>query len=251
MAKNSSGENQRLIPSASIIFAEALKNTPNGDVNSLHSATWEILKKYISDYYQRKIDDFLAKMDLDDETKKKIKNGLMEPVIVDNKEYSNFMEETAVRLRQSVQPLSGQLAELCVENELKRSGLILNFHYTKRQERTDFTIYHPDIKSKKSTHRVEVKNVCLRERGARGLKFDGDSLFGFFNEPDEFSDSNIEVMDKLCTETNGYIYVPPNLLEEINSRLTKERKGKPKRFKPNIRFGQDMAAFCRTGSIPP
>jgi hypothetical protein len=37
-------------------------------------------------------------------------------------------------------------------------------------------VYYPDLRNQKSKHRVEVKNVKLRERGVRGLAFDGDSM---------------------------------------------------------------------------
>ncbi len=40
-----------------------------------------------------------------------------------------------------------------------------------------------------------AKNVSLRERVARGLAFDEDSLFGFFNQASEFTESNVRVIE--------------------------------------------------------
>jgi hypothetical protein len=87
-----------------------------------------------------------------------------------------------------------------------------------------------------------MKNVSLRERATRGLAFDGDSLLGFFNQPNEFTESNVEVFENLCIKTGGYCYVPPKILEVIPY--------KTKRFKPNNQFGEDMAVFAKTGKMP-
>jgi hypothetical protein len=111
-----------------------------------------------------------------------------------------------------------------------------------RKERTDLIVYHPEIYSYKSRHRIEVKNVSLRERAVRGLAFDGDSLFGFFNQLREFTESNIRVLERRCARTGGYCYIPPNTLSQISQTTF--------RFRSNTRFGQDMATFVKTGAIP-
>ncbi|MEM3390482.1 MAG: hypothetical protein QW491_13925 [Thermoproteota archaeon] len=191
---------------------------------------------------KKRVDEILSELNLPEEIHKKVKNKLLEPITVNDRYYSNFMEEVSRRVSQAFQPISGNIAELCVERELIRSGLIKNIHFTKREERTDFIIYHPDKYSRKAKHRVEVKNVSLRERATRGLAFDGDSLFGFFNQVNEFTESNIQVIENLCLKTGGYCYLPPDTLKMIPYRTI--------RFKPNTCFGQDMAFFVRTGRLP-
>jgi hypothetical protein len=92
-------------------------------------------------------------------------------------------------------------------------------------------------------HRIEVKNVSLRERGTRGFKFDGDSMFGFFNDHSEFTDTNIKIIDEQCRETGGYCYVPPALLEKIRNKTS------GKKFKSNEEFVSDMKRFTERGII--
>lgn len=125
------------------------------------------------------------------------------------------MEEVSRRISQTFQVISGNIAELCVERELIKVGLKFGVHYVKKAERTDFIIYYPQKEGFKKKHRVEVKNVKLRERGTRGLAFDGDTMIGFFNQPSEFTASNIEVIDNHCRKTNGYCYVPPALFRIV------------------------------------
>src|SRR5579875_40866 len=185
---------------------------------------------------------FNSDLDLPKEIHHKVKKKLLEPVIIEDKEYSNFMEEVSRRVSQAFQPVSGYLAVLCAERELERVGLVKDLHFTKRKERTDFIVYHPDVNSYKSRHRVEVKNVSLRERGVRGLAFDGDSLFGFFNQPREFTESNVNVLDRQCASTGGFCYIPPDTLTQIPHVTI--------RFRPNTQFGKDMASFTKTGVIP-
>lgn len=86
-----------------------------------------------------------------------------------------------------------------------------------------------------------MKNVKLRERGTRGLVFDGDSMIGFFNEPSEFTASNVEVIEKHCKKANGYCYVPPQTLKAI--------KHQNLRFKANTEFASDMKKFVEGGVI--
>lgn len=232
----------RTVPSAESILREALRSNPDFDVNSLHSETFRLMIRYRKDYYERRVDEVLSELNLPKEIHDKVKGKLLEPIVVRGKEYSNFMEEVSRRVSQAFQPISGHLAELCAQRELERAGLIKDYHFTRRKERTDFIIYHPQIQSFRARHRVEVKNVSLRERATRGLAFDGDSLFGFFNQLNEFTESNVKALEDLCTKTNGYCYIPPNVLRQIPYQTT--------RFKPNTQFGQDMATFANTGRIP-
>jgi len=68
---------------------------------------------------------------------------MLEPVIVEGKEYSNFMEEASRRVSQAFQPISGKLAELCAERELGRYGIVKNRHFTTRRNRTDISRCYP------------------------------------------------------------------------------------------------------------
>jgi hypothetical protein len=231
-----------MIPSAKDLVREVLRTNPNTDVNALHEKTYQLMIDYRSRYYERKVDSFLSKLDLEPELGDKLKKKMLEPVIVDGKEYSNFMEEASRRVSQNFQPVSGKIAELCAERELRSAGLIENVHYALRKERTDITVYHPAIRNAKRRHRIEVKNVSLRERATRGLSFDGDSLFGFFNDPSEFSESNSKVLEDLCRKTSGYCYLPPSTLKDISY--------KSNRFKPNTELGRDTAFFVENGRLP-
>ncbi|MGQ9718565.1 MAG: hypothetical protein ACUVWK_01750 [Nitrososphaerales archaeon] len=230
------------IPSAEDIFCEALSTNPNIDVNSLHDKTFELMTRYRSKYYERRVDEILTDLELPRDIFLKVKEKLLEPIIVRGKEYSNFMEEVSRRISQAFQPISGYLAELCAERELEKAGLRKDYHFTRRKERTDFIIYSPELYSYKARHRVEVKNVSLRERATRGLAFDGDSLFGFFNQLSEFTESNIKVLDELCIKRGGRCYIPSDILKQIPYKTL--------RFRPNTRFGQDMAIFVKTSRIP-
>jgi len=152
------------------------------------------------------------------------------------------MEEASRRVSQTFQVISGNIAELCAERELIQVGLQENVHYKKKIKRTDFLIYSPNLSSQKVEHRVEVKNVKLRERGTRGLAFDGDSMFGFFDSAKEFTESNVEVIDKHCLVTKGYCYLP---LTTLNVMVYKG-----KRFKANTELAQDMLFFVKNGKMP-
>ena len=104
--------------------------------------------------------------------------------------------------------------------------------------------YHDFLQYNK--HRVEVKNVKMRERGLRGLSYDGDSLIGFFDSTGEFDDFTIKEIERLCGDRDGYFYMPPQILNQLTKAGLLD---KCKRIRPNTRFGQDMAQFCRTGKI--
>lgn len=235
---------EKIIPSSIEIVEEAERENPEADLNKIHSKTFELIKKYRQEYYKNKVDDFLSREDLIDipkEMRIKIEKELLKPIKVGDIEYSNFMEETSRRISQTFQVLSGNIAELCVERELKRAGLKLGIHYTKKANRTDFIIFHPDKDAFKKKHRIEVKNVKLRERGTRGLAFDGDSLIGFFNQSSEFTFSNVEIIENHCKITGGFCYVPPDALKKINHKNSK--------FKSNIEFAKDMKRFVDNGII--
>lgn len=234
----------KILPGAKEILKKAEQSNPHCDINQLHAKTFELMKKYRNSYYNQKIKEFFSRSSLvkiPENIKSKFKKALLAPVTAKGIEYSNFMEEVSRRVSQTFQVISGNLAELCVERELNKVGLKLDVNYTRRKERTDFIIYYPEFKNYKKKHRVEVKNVKLRERGTRGLAFDGDSMIGFFNQSSEFTASNIEIIDEHCQKISGYCYAPEDTLKQI--------KHKTKRFKPNTEFAKDMAKFAKTGSI--
>ena len=175
-----------LIPSAIEILKDAEKVNPKFDINQLHSKTFELMKKHRAIYYESRVNELLSRKDLvriPNEIKLKIKKELLEPIIANENEYSNFMEEVSRRVSQTFKVISGNLAELCVERELNKIGLKLNLNYVKKKERTDFIVYHPNMNNPIKRHRIEGKNVKLRESGARVLALDGDRLVGSFYEP--------------------------------------------------------------------
>jgi len=227
------------IPSAKDLVEEAVRLNPAADVNAVHGRTYELMVLYRERYYECKVDAFLAKLDLEPDLLERIKGKMLEPVVAEGVEYSNFMEEASRRVSQTFQVVSGNIAELCAERELERVGLIRDLHYRRKIERTDFIVYSPDIRNVRARHRVEVKNVKLRERGTRGLAFDGDSLFGFFDDPSEFTESNVKVIDEHCTRFNGYCYLPPTTLQKMKNVGLK--------FRSNTFFGKDMLYFVRNG----
>lgn len=235
---------------AKLIVEEAAKNIPSNDINELHAATYVLMKKYRNEYYITKVKNFLSRKSLRSISRKDkdlLIEELLKPIIVKNKNkkdtYSNFMEEASRRISQVFQVLSGNIAELCVEQKLIEVGLERNVHFLRRKDRADFTFYHPNIQRKSNIHRVEVKNVALRERGVRGLAFDGDSLFGFFNDAAEFTSNTAEIINKHCKKNNGFCYIPPKIIFELGKKI------KGKRFKPNLVFSQDMVRFVKTGTI--
>jgi len=233
-------------PSAKEIIEEAKNQNPQADINQLHALTYGLMKKYRDIYYPEKIKEFFSRdslSDLSEDIKLKIERELLKPIIVDDKTYSNFMEESSRRISQIFQVISGNLAELCVEKELIQAGLKEGFNYERKKERTDLIIYHPKLQNYLKKHRVEIKNVKLRERGVRGLKFDGDSIIGFFDDPKEFTEGNIDIISRQCKKTNGYCYLPPKTLEELKDKV------KNKRFKSNKEFIFDMKKFAESGII--
>jgi len=233
-------------PSSKEILQAAVKKKPNASINELHSITFEIMKHYRDLYYPLKVDNLLSRKTfsgLSNDLKKKIKQELLKPIKTSDKVYVNFMEESARRMSQTFQPISGNLAELCVEKFLIDCGLIKNKHYTRKQKRTDFIFYYPVLQNCLKKHRVEVKNVKLRERGIRGLSFDGDSLLGFFNQASEFSQNTIKLIDDYCKTKKGYCYVPPSILKSLSAKI------KRKRFKSNEDFADDMKRFVSKGFI--
>jgi len=233
------------IPSARDLVEEAVRSNPSADVNGIHRLTYHLMLNYKSRYYESKIDAFLSRMSLADipnEMKRRLKEEMLMPLEADGVEYANFMEEASRRVSQTFQVVSGNIAELCAERELTRAGLRENVHYKRKIERTDIIVYFPNFQNQRARHRVEVKNVKLRERGTRGLAFDGDSMFGFFDSPSEFTQSNVEVIDSQCSSTRGYCYLPPSTLNQMQFRGN--------RFRPNTQFAQDMVYFVQNGRFP-
>lgn len=233
-------------PSAEELLNEAKKINPKADINQLHALTYSLMIKYRNIYYKDKVKYFLNRSSfakISQEIKSKIEKELLEPVQGGDKLYSNFMEESSRRISQSFQPISGNLAELCVEKELIDAGFKKNINYTRKKERTDFIIYYPKISNALKKHKVEVKNVKLRERAVRGFKFDGDSMLGFFDDPTEFTDGTVDIIEKHCKKTGGYCYVPPGVLKKIIVKI------KGKRFKSNKEFISDAIKFIKTGTI--
>ena len=233
------------IPSAKDLLQEAVKLKSSVDVNRIHGLTYDLMMEYKKKYYEAKVNTFLSRMDLLDipnEMRKKLRETMLEPIVAGGVEYANFMEEASRRISQTFQVVSGNIAELCVERELIKVGLKEKVHYRKKVERTDFIVYSPSLENQRVKHSIEVKNVKLRERGTRGLAFDGDSMFGFFDSPSEFTQSNVEVIDSQCLSTRGYCYVPPLTISKM------QYKGN--RFRSNTQFGQDILFFVQNGRLP-
>lgn len=230
-----------LFPSSEELIQEA-KKLKSQDLNDLHSKTYDLMMKHKAKYYEEKVDTFLKKTSIKEPYLDELRKKMLESIVIDDITYSNFMEEASRRISQTFQVISGNIAELCVESALNEVELKNNIHYLRKKERTDFTFYYPNLLNKVKIHRLEVKNVKLRERGARGLAFDGDSMLGFFNDPGEFTSDNIRIIDAHCTTTNGYCYVPPNTLKLFSHSS--------KRFKNNLEMANDMKHFVENGIMP-
>lgn len=244
-------KNKNKFPSAEFIVDQAYNALPKADLNSLHNATFKIMMKHKQEYYKKKVKDFLNRKSLSGFLSLKAKTSLtkemLKPLSVSNEKktilYSNFMEEASRRISQVFQPISGNVAEYCIEIKLREAGLKENLSYKRKYKRSDFTFFYPNFTNSDVIHRVEVKNVSLRERGVRGLSFDGDSMVGFFNDSKEFTKDTIKIIDKHCSKTRGYCYIPPEILKEILS------KHKAKRLKSNEEFVSDMNRFVKSGTI--
>ena len=233
-------------PSAKEIVEEALTVNPRADINQLHTLTYDVMLKHRNSYYSSKADKFLDRpffKKLGGSLHAGIKGELLKPIIGGQIEYSNMMEEASRRISQTFQVISGNIAEVCVERELNRKGLKKGIHFLRKTNHTDFTFFHPLVKNPKSSHRVEVKNVAVRERATRGLAFDGDSLLGFFTDAGEFTDEIISIIDKHCKKTGGYCYIPPTLIKQLGTKL------KGKKFKSNLEVSSDMLKFVDNGTI--
>ncbi|MEO0281512.1 MAG: hypothetical protein ABIN05_04090 [candidate division WOR-3 bacterium] len=224
------------------IIISILEKYRNLDINELHEKAFEELKELKELYYQKKTDEFLEKIEIPNSIKTKLRKEILKPVFVNGKHYSNFMEETVRRISQSIQPISGNIAEICAMIELQKYNLIENVHFKRKINRTDLIIYYPLVEKNLKYHRVEIKNVSFRERATRGLYFDGDSLLGFFNNPKEFTKETIRIIDDLCKEKSGYCYIPPSTLNQIKYSFD--------RLKENTKFGKEMAYFVKNGFIP-
>ncbi len=235
------------MPPTRDIIDEILRDNPKLDVNAIHARTWDKMKEYRSRYFKEQVDIFIDSLEISDEAKRIVRNALLEPVVIDDVEYESFLVGIGRKMSQSIQPRSGKSAEYCGEIELQRQGLERGVHFTVRNKRSDLTLYHPDLESPKATHRVEVKNMKIRERGVRGLSFDGDSLFGFFDEPGEFTEGELQVIERKLGQTGGYVYLPIGTLKSIEAKIDKDLNHI---LRENTRFGPDMAKFVQTGSIP-
>ncbi len=239
------------IPSSIELLNLAKERKPHADINELHRETWKLMVEFRERYYEQRVDELLSSidlMDIDNRIRQRIKTKMLEPIVIKDKNkttsYSNFMEEVSRRVSQTFQPISGNLAELCFVNELTKQGLVEGTHFIHKgakHERTDFIIYHPTLQNEKARHRVEVKNVKLRERAVRGLVFDGDSLAGFFDRTKQFTQKTVTLIDERCKTTGGFCYLPPDTLQQI--RYTTER------FRSNARFAEDMANFVKIGVL--
>lgn len=231
-------------PTREIVNAVLIED-PDIDVNEIHSRTWDRMKKYRKAYFVEQIDAFLTPLRIPDKVRRIVRKALLKPTKINGVRYESFLVGIGRKMSQSIQPRSGKSAELCGEVSLAREELERNVHFAVRDKRSDLTLYHPDIDTAKKTHRVEVKNMKIRERGVRGLAFDGDSLFGFFDDPGEFTLGELRVIGDALEKTGGYVYLPPDTLEMIETPAELNHI-----LRPNTRFGSDMAAFVRTGIIP-
>lgn len=235
------------MPPTRDIIDEILENNPNLDTNEIHAKAWNRMQKYRRKFFRKQVDTFLDPVAIPRKAKQIIRKALLKSVTIDGVKYESFLVGIGRKMSQSIQPRSGKSAEYCGEIELVRNGLERDVHFAVRDERSDLTLFHPDIKTSDEIHRIEVKNMKIRERGVRGLSFDGDSLFGFFDQPGEFTIGELKVMEKELTKTGGYVYLPPDTLEIIEEDLDKDLSHI---LRMNTRFGSDMAEFVKTGEIP-
>ena len=229
------------------IFSSAVQAKPKANLNLVHEEAYRIMLGIIQKYYEGKVDRFLLGINLSSNIRTRLRERILRPVKVGDKDYSNFMEEAARRLSQSKQITSGNIAEYCVQLELERKGLQKGRNFTvKKGQGADIIMYHPNKDREKKRHRVEVKNVKMRERAARGFSYDGDSMIGFFNSKGEFGEGAVTEIEQLCRQKDGYCYVPPEIIEFL------DKQGKLRqqtRIKPNTSFGEDMTKFCKTGKL--
>ncbi|NWF96941.1 MAG: hypothetical protein HXY34_12435 [Candidatus Thorarchaeota archaeon] len=235
-----------MMPSARTLLDEILSRNPDIDINALHSEMWASMKRHRKDYLREQVDAFLKTLRISESAKAIVREALLQPVTIDGVEYDSFIIGISRKISQSIQPLSGKSSELCAEVALSRAGLKRDVHYRVRDKRSDITLYHPTIQSSICVHRIEIKNLKIRERATRGLVFDGDSMFGFFDDPGEFTEGNIEELQKAVAKTGGYVYLPPETLSELRRRY----EDLPSFLRPNTRFGTDMASFVKSGTIP-
>lgn len=66
--------------------------------------------------------------------------------------------------------------------------------------------------------------------------------FGFFDSHSEFTESNVDVIDKQCESTKGYCYIPPDTLAQMHYA--------GKRFRANTQFAKDILYFVQNGRMP-
>jgi hypothetical protein len=234
------------ILSAKKAFSEALEGFPNVNMNKLHEETYKLIQGQSQQHYEKRVDDFLKQFEFPISSKVMLKRRMLKPVTAGGVLYANFMEEASRRLSQSKQTTSGYIAEWCVHRELENRGLQKNTHFVVRKESSDIIVYYPNIVTAKSRHRIEVKNVKMRERGIRGLMYDGDSIIGFFDEEGEFGSGAASEINQYCSNQGGYAYVSPLIYNFL--KRNKQLPANP-RFKLNTDIGKDMANFCKTGKL--
>jgi hypothetical protein len=227
-------------------YSEALDEIPRSNMNSLHERAYSFIQKQQQKYYKDEVDNFLKTLKLSSRTKTMLRRKLLQSATVNGNDYSNFMEVTVERLKQSTKSTSGRIAEWCVQRELEKKGLRKNEHFTVRKAGVDITVYHPDIEQDKKRHRIEVKNVKMRERAVRALFYRADSLVGFFDDAGEFGPDRVKEISGYCRDHKGYAYVPPVIYKFLRDsrQLTCNT-----RFKLNTEIGKDMANFCKTGKL--
>ena len=94
------------MPSSHELIDEALRENQDVDVNVLHNRTYELMMHYKSLYYQSKVDAFLSRASIHGfpvETKRILREELLQPMKANDVQYSNFMEEASRRISQSFQ----------------------------------------------------------------------------------------------------------------------------------------------------
>ena len=234
------------ILSAKRAYSEALKRWPEADMNELHGKAYRFVQKQQQEHYEERVDAFLETVKFPIRSKTTLRKKMLAPKVGGGVPYDNFMDEAAKRLRQSTQTTSGYISEWCVQRELRKKGLEQNKHFRVRKEGSDIIVYYPNIDSEKKRHKIEVKNVKMRERGIRALVYGGDSLVGFFDEEGEFGTGTVKEINEYCRKTNGYAYVSPLIYNFL--RNNKQLTGNT-RFKLNTEIGKDMANFCNIGKI--
>ena len=234
------------ILNAKDIFEEALNLNPNDDINSLNNKAYGLIIKEKTKYYENKVESLLSETKMPEDVRKALKTHMLSPKTIKNKRYFNLLEEAVVPFGNSVKTTTGKIAELCVQTELKRRQLEESKHFSVKKGRgPDIIMYHPDRNTEKSRHRIEVKNINMRERAHRAWVESADSLIGFF-QSDKEVEGQLDILEEIAKSKKGYCYLPSETFKKL------KKGGKLKsttRIKPHGQFGQDMVRFNKTGKI--